>query len=49
MQAGRDHSALGARSVAGDAGTIVVDMGPTTQAILAAPESDSEIASAQIP
>jgi hypothetical protein len=47
--AGRDQAALGARSVAGDPGTIVVDMGPTTQAILAAPQSDSEIASAQIP
>jgi hypothetical protein len=47
--AGRDHAALGARSIAGDTGTIVVDMGPTTQAILAAPQSDSEIASAQIP
>ncbi|HUG45430.1 MAG TPA: DUF3035 domain-containing protein [Sphingomicrobium sp.] len=47
--AGRDRAALGARSIAGDVQTTVVDMGPTTQAILAAPQSDSEIASAQIP
>jgi hypothetical protein len=48
-KAGRDQVALGARSVAGDPDTNVVDMGAVTQAIIAAPESDSEIASAQIP
>jgi hypothetical protein len=48
-QAGRDHVALGARSVAGDPHTDVVDMGPTTQAIIAAPQSDSQVASAQVP
>jgi hypothetical protein len=47
--AGRDRVALGARSVAGDPETNVVDLGATTRAILAAPESSSEIASAQIP
>ena len=48
-QAGRDQAALGARSVAGDPDTAVVDMGAVTQAIIAAPESNSEIASAQVP
>ena len=48
-EAGRDGAALGARSIAGDPGTTVVDLGATTQAILAAPQSDSEIATAQIP
>lgn len=47
--AGRDQAALGARSVAGDPDTNVIDMGATTQAIIAAPESDSDIASAQVP
>jgi len=47
--AGRDQAALGARSVAGDPDTAVVDMGAVTQAIIAAPESNSEIASAQVP
>ena len=40
---------LGARSVAGDPGTNVVDKGPTTQAIIAAPEGDGAVASAQTP
>ena len=48
-RAGRDRAALGARSVAGDPGTNVVDMGATTQAIVTAAPSDSEIASAQVP
>ena len=48
-QAGRDQAALGARSVAGDPDTNVVDMGAVTQAIIAAPESNSEVATAQIP
>jgi hypothetical protein len=47
--AGRDRAALGARSVAGDPGTNVIDMGATTQAIIAAPQSDSEVATAQVP
>jgi hypothetical protein len=48
-QAGRDRAALGARSVAGDPQTNVIDMGATTQSIIAAPQSDTQIASAQIP
>ena len=48
-RAGRDRAALGARSVAGDPGTNVVDMGATTQAIVTAAQSDSDIASALVP
>ena len=48
-EAGRDRVALGARSVAGDPATNVVDMGATTQAIIAAPQSDTQVASVQIP
>jgi hypothetical protein len=47
--AGRDRAALGARSVAGDPDTAVVDLGAVTRAVIAAPESDSEVASAQVP
>ncbi len=47
--AGRDLAALGARSVAGDPDTNVIDMGSTTQAIIAAPQSDTDVASAQVP
>jgi hypothetical protein len=47
--AGRDQAALGARSVVGDPDTAVVDMGAVTQTIIAAPESNSEVASAQVP
>jgi hypothetical protein len=48
-EAGRDRVALGIRSTAGAANTDVVDLGQTTRAIIAAPESQSEIASAQVP
>ena len=48
-RAGRDRVALGARSIAGDPATLVVDKGQTTQAILAAPEADGQDASAQTP
>lgn len=48
-RAGRDRAALGVRSIAGDPQTNVVDKGPATQAILAAPEGDGQDASAQIP
>ena len=48
-RAGRDRAALGARSVAGDPGTQVVDKGPVTQAIIAAAEGDTQDASAQTP
>lgn len=45
--AGRDRAAIGARSVAGDPATIVVDKGTLTQAIIAAPPADGQDASAQ--
>jgi hypothetical protein len=48
-QAGRDRVALGVRSIAGDPKTNVVDMGAATQTIIAAPQSDSQVASVQIP
>lgn len=47
--AGRDRAALGARSVAGDPATVVVDKGPLTQTIIAAPSGDGQDASAQTP
>ncbi len=47
--AGRDRVATGIRSTAGDPDTRVVDKGQTTQAILAAPPADTEVASAQTP
>ena len=45
--AGRDRAALGARSVAGDPDTRVVDKGQTTVTIINAPEGDTQTASAQ--
>ncbi len=47
--AGRDRATVGARSVAGDPETRVVDKGAETQAIIAAPESNSAEATAQPP
>ena len=47
--AGRDRAVVGARSVAGDPETRVVDKGADTQAIIAAPESNSAEATAQPP
>jgi hypothetical protein len=47
--AGRDRAVIGARSVAGDPETRVVDKGADTQAIIAAPEANSQEASAQAP
>jgi hypothetical protein len=47
--AGRDRAAVGARSTAGDPETRVVDKGAETQAIIAAPESNSTEATAQPP
>ena len=47
--AGRDRAAIGARSTAGDPDTRVVDKGAETQAIIAAPESNSTEATAQPP
>lgn len=48
-RAGRDRAALGVRSTAGDPDTRVVDKGQATQTILAAPQADSQEASAQTP
>ena len=48
-KAGRDHAALGARSVVGDPETKVFDKGAVTTAILAAPQADGQDASAQVP
>lgn len=48
-EAGRDRAALGVRSTAGDPKTTVVDLGSTTRAILAAPQSNGDVASAQVP
>ena len=47
--AGRDRATIGVRSVAGDPETRVVDKGAQTQAIIAAPESNSPDATAQPP
>jgi hypothetical protein len=47
--AGRDRAALGIRSTAGDPDTRVVDKGQSTQSILAAQPTDSEVATAQTP
>ena len=47
--AGRDRAALGIRSTAGDPDTRIVDKGAATQAILAAPPADSDMATAQVP
>jgi hypothetical protein len=46
-KAGRDRAMIGARSVAGDPDTRVVDTGQVTTTILAAPESNGQVASAQ--
>jgi hypothetical protein len=48
-RAGRDRASLGIRSSVGDPNTRVVDKGQSTQTILAAPEADSQVASAQTP
>ena len=46
-QAGRDIARIGIRSNAWDPDTRIVDKGPTTLAIVAAPASNSNVASAQ--
>ena len=46
-RAGRDRVVLGVRSTAGDPETRVVDKGQTTIAIISAPESATQIASAE--
>ena len=45
--AGRDRALIGARSVAGDPETRVVDKGAETQTIISAPEGDTQDATAQ--
>jgi hypothetical protein len=47
--AGSDRTALGARSVAGDPGTTVVDKGAVTQAIIAAPAGAGREATTSTP
>ncbi|HEY0113462.1 MAG TPA: DUF3035 domain-containing protein [Allosphingosinicella sp.] len=47
--AGGDRVALGARSVAGDPNTLVIDKGTVTQAILAAPAGPGREATASTP
>lgn len=47
-QAGRGTAQIGIRSTAWDPDTRVVDKGPITLSILAVPESDTDVASAQI-
>jgi hypothetical protein len=47
--AGSDRAALGARSVAGDPGTTVVDKGAVTQAIVAAPSGAGRDATVTTP
>jgi hypothetical protein len=48
-RAGRDRAQLGVRSTAGDPDTRVVDKGVVTSAIIAAPQADGQVASAQVP
>jgi hypothetical protein len=47
-QAGRERAQIGIRSTVWDPDTRVVDKGPTTLQILAAPPADSNIATAQV-
>lgn len=49
QDAGSDRAVDGARSVAGDPGTTVVDKGATTQTIIAAPEGDGQEARVSTP
>ncbi len=49
QQANASQAALGARSVAGDPQTTVVNRGGTVQAILQLPEGDGAEASVQVP
>ena len=48
-RAGRDRASIGIRSTAGDPDTRIVDKGTVTTAILRAPVSDGQVASAQVP
>ncbi|MGZ8312127.1 MAG: DUF3035 domain-containing protein [Allosphingosinicella sp.] len=49
QQAGADRAALGARSVAGDPETAVVNRGTIVQTIAQLPEGDGQEASVQVP
>jgi hypothetical protein len=49
QQSEADRAAQGARSVAGDPNTVVVDKGTTTQTILAVPEGDGQEARTSTP
>jgi hypothetical protein len=49
MSAGRERAALGARTLAGDNETRIVDKGAATRTIIAAAEADGQDASAQTP
>jgi len=49
QQANAGQAALGARSVAGDPGTVVVNRGTTVQAIIQQPAGDGAEASVQLP
>jgi hypothetical protein len=46
-EAGRDRAMIGARSTVGDPDTRVVDKGQVTTTLLAAPESNGQVATAQ--
>ena len=48
-KAGGDRVALGIRSNVGDNSTQVVDKGETTRTLLAAPQADSQVATASVP
>ena len=47
--AGRDQAQIGIRSVVGDPDTRLVDKGAVTSTIIAAAESEGQVASAQVP
>lgn len=47
--AGRDSAQIGIRSVVGDPDTRLIDKGPVTRTILAAGQSNSQVASAGAP
>lgn len=48
-RAGRDRAPVGARSMAGDPDTRVIDKGAVTAQLLSAAEVDGPVASAQVP
>ena len=48
-RAGRDRAPVGARSMAGDPDTRIVDKGAVTAQILTAPVANGQVATAQVP